>query len=290
MTADSARMSSSPLALWLSPAQWRKQLRQWRSLRAISRDMRLPAAQWDSRAPDTAPVHKLLILPSDPVTLVGARGDQAMMQAVVGELRMLQPSLAVVVATGSEMADAAAREMGFEPLRLPTGRWPMRWLVDEARQRGIDGVVLLGADMMDGHYSPVFTARALGMADTLARHGVRTVVLGFSFNEQPAPVLRPLFDALSPATHLHVRDPISQQRLHAFTSTRATLVADAAFMLRPDDASPAGGGRRHLGARAARRRAPGAGLQHPSGAGRQPRAAGRAAAGRALHRRPAGHR
>lgn len=238
MIANSAQMSSVPRPAWSSLARWREQWRQWRLLRAISRDMRTPASPYLSRAAGAAPIGKLLILPSDPMTLVGARGDQAMMQAVVGELRALQPSLGVVVLTGSAVADAAAREMGFEPLRAPVGAWRLQWLVGQARDRGIDGVVLLGADMMDGHYSPVFTARALGMVDMLARNGVRTVVLGFSFNDQPAVALKPLFDQLSPQTHLNVRDPISQQRLHAFTRARATLVADAAFMLRPDDASP----------------------------------------------------
>lgn len=220
---------------WLKPTQWRMRLRQWRTFSAILRDLR---AQPSTPMPAKAlPIKNLLLLPSDPVTLIGARGDQAMMQAVVDELRGYRPDLKVTVATASDDVEETARSLGYEPLRIPSVRSPIRWLVNEARKRGVDATVLLGADMMDGHYSPVFTARSLTMADALARHGVRTIVLGFSFNDRPAPVLRPVFDSLSPATHLNVRDPISQRRFRSFTNARTTLVADAAFMLRPDDLS-----------------------------------------------------
>lgn len=220
-------MTTSSLIQWL---------RQWRALREITRDISrqpAPRAAWGN-----GPIQRLLVLPPDPMTLVGARGDQAMLVGVVDELRDDNPSMSVIVGTVSAEADQAARDMGYTPLRIPPERSPTRWLNEQARRLGVDGAALLGADMMDGHYSPVFTARSLNMIDALARDGVRTTVVGFSFNETPSPVLREVFDGLSSATHLNVRDPVSHDRLSGFTRTPSTLVADAAFLLRADDHSP----------------------------------------------------
>ena len=210
----------------------REWLRHWRALFEITRGMRRQPA--DAPAGPLPPLTRLLVLPPDPVTLVGARGDQAMLQGSVDELRLDIPQLQVVIATESDEADAAARAMGYDALRVPPVPAPLDWLVGECRRMGINGVALLGADMLDGHYSAVFSARYLAMTDTLARHGLRASVLGFSFNDKPMPVLKGVFNALSGATHLHTRDPVSQTRLHAFTRARSTLVADAAFLLRPE--------------------------------------------------------
>lgn len=220
----------------MNVSSFRERLRQWRALREITRDMGRQPNPPAMRS--RGPVERLLVLPPDPVTLIGARGDQAMLQGLVDELREDNPRLGVIVATGSEEADAAARHMGYRPLRLPPIRSPMNWLVDQAKALHVDGAVLLGADMMDGYYSPVFTARSLGMVDALARQGIRTAVIGFSFNERPSPALKDVYDALSSQTHLHVRDPVSHRRLQAFTRKSSTLVADAAFLLKPDDRSP----------------------------------------------------
>lgn len=217
----------------MTPREW---LRHWRALFEITRSMRRRAAH--RPAGPLPPLTRLLVLPPDPVTLVGARGDQAMLQGAVDELRMDIPDLDVIVATASDEADAAAHAMGYESLRVPPIAAPFEWLVEQVDSLGINGVALLGADMLDGHYSAVFSARALQMIDTLARHGLRASVLGFSFNDKPMPVLKGVFNALSGATHLHTRDPVSQARLHAFTRARSTLVADAAFMLRPERGTP----------------------------------------------------
>lgn len=218
--------------------------RQLRSAASRRLGMRRLASEWRSliaerRPRDAArPPRRLVIVPSDARTLVGARGDQAMMLGAVGALREHEPELQVAVLTATEDADAAARAMGFAPLRAWTEPFSLRRVVEAARGFEPDAVVALGADVMDGYYSPHFTAAILYAVDALARDGAAASVFGFSFNERPVELLRPVFAALSPATHLHVRDRVSMQRFRAFTSAPATLVADVAFLLQPADETP----------------------------------------------------
>jgi polysaccharide pyruvyl transferase WcaK-like protein len=100
-----------------------------------------------------------------------------------------------------------------------------------------DAVAVLGADVMDGYYNPVHTTRFLLMADLAARRGARVAILGFSFNDRPHRALRPVFDQLARSIAVNVRDALSLDRFRAFSALPATLVADAAFLLEPDEGS-----------------------------------------------------
>lgn len=171
-------------------------------------------------------------------TLVGARGDEAMLRAVADRLRRERPALVVAVLTTSEQADQAARILGFEPIRLPGESIDVATAMPLAMRFDPDGAVLIGADMMDGHYSPVLTARLLLLSETLASRGIRTAVTGFSFNGAPHESLRRFFDRVSGSVRLAVRDPVSHRRFKSFSRTEAALVADVAFLLQPDDQSP----------------------------------------------------
>ncbi len=180
----------------------------------------------------SSPVARLLILPSDPWSLVGSNGDEAMMQAVAQRFRRRLPSLVVGALTATPQASRAAEQLGFVPVHA-WSRWPAR------TDRAIvafepDAVVLLGADVMDGYYNPVFTTRVLLMADAAARRGTRVTILGFSFNDRPNPHLRPVFDGLSPSIAINVRDETSLRRFRAFSTAPSRLVADVAFLLEQD--------------------------------------------------------
>jgi len=201
------------------------------ALLRLQRSRRAPPAPAES----SPVVRRLLILPSDPWTLVGAKGDEAMMQAVVQRLRRRAPDLVVGVVAATPRASQAAQSLGFEPVAAWSGRLARSQRVVEAFAP--DAVVVLGADVMDGYYSPVFTTRVLLMADAAARRGVRVTLLGFSFNDSPHPSLRPVFDGLARTIAVNVRDEISLARFRAFCALPARLVADAAFMLEPDAGS-----------------------------------------------------
>ncbi|MBA3597198.1 MAG: polysaccharide pyruvyl transferase family protein [Methylibium sp.] len=192
------------------------------------------AAWWAIAKPEpvaTDSALRLLILPSDPWTLIGAKGDEAMMMAVTSQLRVKHPHLTVGVVTATQQARKAAEGLGM--IAVPA--WSSHFARDYANMRRFhpNRVAIVGADVMDGYYSPVLTAKLLVLADAMARRGVRAVILGFSFNAKPSSLLKAVFNRLSPEVAVNVRDKVSLERLRSFCRTPATLVADAAFMLEP---------------------------------------------------------
>lgn len=182
-------------------------------------------------------VPRLLILPCDPWTLVGSKGDEAMMVAVIAQLRRSYPGTTIGMVTATIEAEEAA--LGLATTPVPG--WNSQFAKNYASMRAFrpNRVVIVGADVMDGYYSPATTAKLLVLADTMARQGIGAAILGFSFNAQPSGLLRPVFDGLSPEVVLNVRDKLSLNRFRAFCRAPARLVADAAFMLEPSAATPA---------------------------------------------------
>lgn len=213
----------------------RHQLRVWREIRAMYRAVdALPPGPSLQRE---GAVQRLLIVPSDPWTLVGAKGDEAMMQGVVKRLREASPTLRVGVLTATPAAQSAASALGFEP--VDAWSCPMAEGLRTVHAFAPDALAVVGADVMDGYYSPLTTARMLLTAESIARAGARVCILGFSFNEHPHPRLKLIFDRLSPTIAINVRDQLSLDRFRRFTHAKARLVTDSAFMLAPDDAGPA---------------------------------------------------
>lgn len=185
----------------------------------------------------TGSVKHLLILPSDPWTLVGSKGDEAMMRAVVQQLLAVEPQLKVTVVTATDEANSAARQLGFESVNAWSEPWNLKDTVTRLISLRPDAMVTLGADVMDGYYSPLSSLRLLATADLLVRRGVRGALLGFSFNETPNRQLKYVFDRVCVRLAVNVRDGISFERFRKFSSASALLVADAAFMLDADERS-----------------------------------------------------
>jgi colanic acid/amylovoran biosynthesis protein len=182
--------------------------------------------------PAEAAIRRVVVLPSDPYTLIGAKGDEAMMCAALDQLRSKDSALTAWAITASSEAERCASKLGLTPLPI-WRRGPLGVL------RGLlnvqpDLLLVVGADVMDGYYSPRDAVRRLALADLAARHGVRTTVLGFSFNRAPAAELRPLLDGLSPNLKLNLRDAVSRERFRLASKHPTQLVSDVAFLLRPD--------------------------------------------------------
>ena len=175
----------------------------------------------------------VVILPGDPVTVVGSRGDEAMIGSVLAAVRAHDASLpvSIVTAAASPAAAASAERLGCRPLPL----WGERDLFERFGRACADAGFLLvvGGDVMDGYYSPIAALHSWLLADLAARRGVRSVVLGCSFNERPSRWLAEPLDALSPEVDIHVRDPVSLARFRRFSRARAELSADLGFLLPP---------------------------------------------------------
>lgn len=179
----------------------------------------------------TGAPQRLVIVPSDPWTLTGAKGDEAMMQAVVSQLQGAAGDLVVGIITGSEVASQAARDLGYEPIQV--WRQPLKDVVAAIQAFKADCLAVLGADCMDGYYSEDTAQCLLALADLSSRLGVRATILGFSFNDKPAPRLAAAFDAVDERVAINVRDDVSLQRFNRFCKAKAKLVTDSAFKLQP---------------------------------------------------------
>ncbi|MBR1330941.1 polysaccharide pyruvyl transferase family protein [Bradyrhizobium ottawaense] len=176
---------------------------------------------------------RLVVLPSDPWSVRQSRGDEAMIEAATGEVKRTYPNLEIYIVTATPTASADVRAMGFKPLELWRQPFSYETVAQELSLTRPDFGLVLGADVLDGYYSPVDAARMLLVADLMAAFGAKVSVLGFSFNSRPAKALREVFRLLDPGVVLNLRDTISLQRFDDFARKRARLVADAAFMLTP---------------------------------------------------------
>lgn len=222
----------------------RLRLRQWKSHSPFY--LGLFIAQWKRLqqrvmplTPAIGPELRLLIIPCDPWTVTGSRGDQAMIAGVVDTVRQRRGVQEVAVVVATQVAAYTVQQAGFRALRVwPTQQGDFQDCLARLHEYAPHACVVLGADTMDGFYSPSSTLRLLCLADLLARSGVRTCVLGFSFNRQPVAQIAHVFQRVSPALLLNVRDARSLQRFEQATQARARLVADAAFLMRPDPGSP----------------------------------------------------
>lgn len=185
-------------------------------------------------------IRRLIVLPSDPWTLVGAKGDEAMMHAVVSRLRALGNDFTVGVITATPEAEQAAQLMGFTP--IPAWSDSLVDVAKRIKEFDTDAMVVLGADVLDGYYNPVTTARMLLTANIAAQLGAKVSILGFSFNAKPNPLIHSIFEMMHASVSINVRDQVSYDRFVQFCKTPANLVADSAFMLEPaevnDDLMP----------------------------------------------------
>ena len=110
-----------------------------------------------------------------------------MICALAARIRARDPAISIQIAAHHEPAFAAASERGLSCVMLPYhGDYLVNFehLLQTIRPRV---VVVVGADVIDGHYGAMFAVRQLLSADLAARHGIPTVVSGFSFNSTPSP-------------------------------------------------------------------------------------------------------
>lgn len=174
-----------------------------------------------------------VLVPADPITFIGSRGDAAMLQAVIAKLRKANRISQCYVATTNRSADELAQSMGMRSFRVWGGPlMPLRFSRFLAGNRPTLGFVT-GADIMDGHYSPVMSLRMIIAADLLARWGAKTIFVGFSLNKKPSRLVRYAFRKLHHDVRVNLRDPLSWSRFEALSARPGHLVADSAFLLEP---------------------------------------------------------
>lgn len=180
----------------------------------------------------------VLILP--PAAL-GSLGDEAMVAASIEYLRDKQDVRHVgLVAYGTvrdweNFGPIPGVELRHHAFR---GFWKAMFRFASVVTR-YDRFYCLGADVLDGYYSENSTLQRLSLVSLAAKTGVKTSVLGFSFNEKPAPAAIEALRKLPKDVRLCARDPVSHGRLVHHLQRPVDLVADLAFLLCPDEKSTA---------------------------------------------------
>lgn len=190
----------------------------------------------DKSNPPASSKPRILIIPPDPLLLTASRGDQAMLGAVNAFYSEKFPDAEYVVATTGDEADRRAAEINAIPCRILDGT--MLQDIEKLQGHGITHCVLVGADVLDGSYDPVFSARLLMTADLLARRGVSCKVTGFSFSKKPYPGLQTFFNESHPSIVYNLRDPASYERFQKSNNAASKLVADIAFLIKPTIETP----------------------------------------------------
>lgn len=165
----------------------------------------------------------------------GSLGDQAMFLVAIQNLR----------STGYKTISLVAEE---KPSRLDL---PQRadWLLHSKHyfsgtiaestrfQKDFltsNGFFIIGADMLDGHYSAADSLKKIHLLQLASSFGITSRAFGFSFNESPNESVVTALRNLPEAVTLLARDPVSHSRLESTLNRSIRLVADLAFLLQPD--------------------------------------------------------
>jgi polysaccharide pyruvyl transferase WcaK-like protein len=178
-------------------------------------------------------VRSVLIVPSDPFGIIGAKGDEAMLVSLIENLTANIHGVKV-----SLLCDRDALPESISTLGVGIERgWISPWSFGALKKtiEPYDALVIIGADILDGYYSLLSAARYWVAADLAARQGKTVVITGFSFNASPPQLLKAFLTPLPDSVNICLRDPVSQERFNRFIGIpgRAKLVADIAFNLQP---------------------------------------------------------
>jgi len=180
-------------------------------------------------------VKSILIATPDPNYLIGSKGDEAMIIGVVTAISDLYKNCNVGILTNLETLPKSLSTLKINIEQQWSNPWSLKALINIVLR--YDGLIIVGADVMDGHYVPLSAARLWTLADVGASLGKQTAVLGFSFNQHPSLWLLPFLNKISSKLTIFARDAVSQDRFNSFSRAQAELVADAAFLLKPNTES-----------------------------------------------------
>ncbi|MFZ2857597.1 oligosaccharide flippase family protein [Acidovorax sp.] len=172
----------------------------------------------------------VLVVPADTAELDGSLGDQALLLGF-GALRNAQKTTIVV----SEKFHASAVFSGTPFVKGWNGL-AAGWVLGKQAASASE-LYIIGADVMDGYYSPGVSRQRLMLVKTFARAGVPCGIMGFSFNATPHPSVVEEFRRLPETVRICLRDAVSLERFERLIGRRAQLVSDLAFLVHGVDSS-----------------------------------------------------
>lgn len=195
---------------------------------ARRRHLRKIALRERALHPGRTEASKVILVPPSP----WARniGDTAMLRGLTTELNNVGiSSVYLAPHRDPELWEQLVGLPVFEraPRALPDYR---AWV---PRLKEIRAAYLIGADVLDGKYSPALTLARLEFVDFLATFGIAVVITGCSIREDTPPLIIAALEAMDDNVRLCARDPDSEQRLKKWMKREIPRVTDLAFMLPP---------------------------------------------------------
>ena len=184
----------------------------------------------------------LVLVPCESKHVVGSRGDEAMVYAILADYRQRHANgrMTVIVSDESFMESSDGRRLakdfpGIEFDPAWSGHSYLSKICKSFIDRRATEVYVVGADCMDGYYDSSISFALLACADLATRLGITTKLTGFSFNEHPTKPAIKMFRHVTRRLVCNVRDPMSLERVNSlgYKNVTTRLVADVAFMLKP---------------------------------------------------------
>lgn len=177
-------------------------------------------------APRSSAQKRALIIPP---ARFGSLGDAAMISVARDQLRargfaadvMLPPGWPVLQDADGWLDDAGY----FYGERLTP------WFDIVRQLPRYDLVVMVGADVIDGAYTPHSVRRRISVLKEQASQGRAARVLGSSFSDRHDPATVVALRNLPDSVTLFARDPISHERMRQSLGRHIELTADVAFLL-----------------------------------------------------------
>jgi polysaccharide pyruvyl transferase WcaK-like protein len=184
--------------------------------------------------------HSAVLLPP---SNIGSLGDQALLEASSEQLLKIGYVRITYISYGEKsFPGEVLRNARIIPLRrlldshavLSIYYWKeLRAYLEVLRKSRL--LVFIGADVLDGSYSEARSINRLRLLSLAQRLGRQTHVISCSFNASVSPSIKRYIGRRLTRTIFHVRDRLSLDRLQAFFSGAATLSADCAFLLKPQE-------------------------------------------------------
>ena len=179
------------------------------------------------------PFERILLIPPDPGTLVGALGDDAMITSAIETAQARHPGVQVDALTGTDAASDFARCRGITPIQIWQDVNFVSAFQKQLSSTRYDAVAAFGADIMDGYHDFLASAKIVSAVDLASRQGIPSTIFGFSFNGTPDQRLKAVFNRADDRIVFNLRDEVSYARFQDFSSAKSRIVADCAFLLKP---------------------------------------------------------
>lgn len=174
----------------------------------------------------------VLIVPCDPWSVFGSRGDEAMLETVMAQYQNKETVFYYIVA--SDNAANIVKSKGYKPLKSWRGGFPINNILNSIKSVKPEIIIILGADCMDGYYSDAVSFNLMAIADVCAKNTLNYRLTGFSFNQRPKASLFIPYRLSTSKLKYKLRDEVSLNIFSKFSAKRCELVADVAFLLKPN--------------------------------------------------------